>query len=493
MRLLQRLNTIPFHIAGVICFFLIHGYSENIGLIPFWDLLFFFIIHLLAAALFFGLFMWRLRSAKKAGLLTTLLFLFYLFYGAIADFFKGVSFLSWLSHYRYLLGAFLLGMVFLFRYCKRSAGNFQKITLYLNSVFIFFILYDLVYIAFHQPDHVLSAQNGSVIKNREGRFEKKPDIYFVLMDEYSGSNTLRRAYNYDNSGFENFLKQRGFFVASSPMCNYAETSYSMASILSMDYLGWLKERKETVLDVATSGKIISNNEVVRFLRSKGYELYNFSIFEIGDQPTRVDPGLFSFRLKLITSKTLFSRMEKDLLWILQRKVGGRIDFLGEKMLHSFKAGNENVMQLTKEATQKSGPPKFVYTHLMMPHAPFYDSTGAKLSVNAFDKTVDVKLQNKAYLQYLIYTNKVVSNLINELQEKTKRQAVIILMSDHGYRNLIVEGKQASPVNNFNAVYLPGNNYRYYYDSISNVNQFRVLFNSLFEMQIPLLRDSCNFN
>lgn len=62
------------------------------------------------------------------------------------------------------------------------------------------------------------------------------------------------------------------------------------------------------------------------------------------------------------------------------------------------------------------------------------------------------------------------------------------MSDHGYRGLIENGKKVSAHNNFNAAYLPDKNYRLFYDSISNVNQFRVLFNTLIKTSLPLLPD-----
>jgi hypothetical protein len=491
MRFANRLKNFPFHIAGIITFFLIHGYSEHIGLIPFLDLFFFFVVHILAAGLVFWFFKWRLKSAAKAGLLTTFIFTFYLFYGAIADYLKGVSFLTWLSHYRVLLAAFLLGTLLLFRFCKRSKGDFQKVTLYLNSVFLLLIVYDLVFIALHSGNSNMAGKKGAVVNATAGRFEKRPDIYFILIDEYSGSQALKTYFQYDNSRFEQLLKQQGFFVAASPKCNYTATAYSMAATLSMSYLEWLRNRKENAIDYATADKIISDNETMQFLKSKGYALYNYSIFDIDGQPSRFNPGLFSFKLKLITAKTLLNRMEKDLLWKVQLGVGGNIDWIGEQMQHKFKAGNKKILRLTREATALKGP-KFVYSHLLMPHPPFsYDSMGTDVNVNSFNKNLDPNFLNKAYLQYLVHTNKVVGELIKDLLQKTNRQAVIILMSDHGYRSLVVNGKTIVPDNNFNAVYIPGSDYRYYYDSISNVNQFRALFNSVFDTRIPMLPDSCS--
>jgi len=62
------------------------------------------------------------------------------------------------------------------------------------------------------------------------------------------------------------------------------------------------------------------------------------------------------------------------------------------------------------------------------------------------------------------------------------------MGDHGFRY-----DQSIPRHSRfkiqNAVYLPDQNYSQLYDSISAVNQFRVVANTLFKQNLPLLNDS----
>ena len=66
------------------------------------------------------------------------------------------------------------------------------------------------------------------------------------------------------------------------------------------------------------------------------------------------------------------------------------------------------------------------------------------------------------------------------------------MSDHGYRYIKDGGAYSWFFNNQNAVYFPDGDYSLMYDSISNVNQFRVVFNKLFRLNLPLLKDSVIF-
>jgi hypothetical protein len=93
-----------------------------------------------------------------------------------------------------------------------------------------------------------------------------------------------------------------------------------------------------------------------------------------------------------------------------------------------------------------------------------------------------------FLQYEVYTNKIITDHITRLQKETAGKAVVLLMSDHGYQDAVTANK-VLPYYNLNAVYLPKRNYQAWYNGISNANQFRVLFNTLFYQQLPLLADS----
>ena len=125
----------------------------------------------------------------------------------------------------------------------------------------------------------------------------------------------------------------------------------------------------------------------------------------------------------------------------------------------------------------------------MPHSPYlFDSLGRLNRYNYYDQSFNGVLPRERlkhdYLQYLVYSNTVFSGLVDEIMEKTQRKAIVIIMSDHGFRTL-----KNSSFRNFNAVYLPSGNYSQYYDSVSNVNQFRIIFNSLSDQKLPLLKDS----
>jgi hypothetical protein len=86
----------------------------------------------------------------------------------------------------------------------------------------------------------------------------------------------------------------------------------------------------------------------------------------------------------------------------------------------------------------------------------------------------------------------VRELVDTIQKNTNRSAVIILMGDHGYRANTNDGDRSHYFKNLNAVYFPDKNYHLFTDSITGVNQFRVILNSLFKQNLPLLKDSTFF-
>lgn len=97
-----------------------------------------------------------------------------------------------------------------------------------------------------------------------------------------------------------------------------------------------------------------------------------------------------------------------------------------------------------------------------------------------------------YTGYLVYINKKIEELVNTIQAKTKGEACIIIMGDHGYRVHLNGIPDTHVFKNLNAIYFPSKDYQLLRDTISGVNQFRVVFNTLFKQGLPILKDSATF-
>ena len=58
----------------------------------------------------------------------------------------------------------------------------------------------------------------------------KPDIYYIVLDAYSGADVLEEFYDYDNSAFLDFLKGHGFIIPAVVLSNYPRTALSVSSL-----------------------------------------------------------------------------------------------------------------------------------------------------------------------------------------------------------------------------------------------------------------------
>jgi phosphoglycerol transferase MdoB-like AlkP superfamily enzyme len=150
--------------------------------------------------------------------------------------------------------------------------------------------------------------------------------------------------------------------------------------------------------------------------------------------------------------------------------------------------NNNLLigQVKKISGTRGLRPRFIYAHLEMPHSPFFYDRDQRLRA---PKELGAGDMIRGYLDYIPYTNARLKDLVTTIQRNTDDKAVIILMGDHGLRCEIPDPRRIHYFQNQNAVYFPDRDYRLLYDSISGVNQFRVIFNTLFREKIPLLEDS----
>jgi hypothetical protein len=140
------------------------------------------------------------------------------------------------------------------------------------------------------------------------------------------------------------------------------------------------------------------------------------------------------------------------------------------------------------AAQDTHTPHFYYTHLLLPHEPFvYDAAGRYIAVEQHFNPGTPEERKRAYTDYLQYSNSRLLTFIDSLLRRAPRPPIILLLGDHGYRHRTV--RKQTQFSTLNAVYFPDRRYTGFYDSLSHVNQLRILLNNRFGQSIPLLKDS----
>ena len=470
-------------------FFVFHGFTENFSAIPARDCLYLLVIYLAATTIVFFISWLFYRNVSKAALVSLLIMAFHFFFGGIQDMLKKTFDDAFFTRYSFILPFFLAMFTVIIIGLKKRKKEFSNLNFYLNILFCLLLFIDIAWLV----QKVTSKQKTApVLSSAEipGCNDcVKPDIYFLVFDEYSSSTALKELWNFDNTDLDSFLTVKGFTIQSYSKSNYNFTPFSIASTLNMDYLSIPNPKACDVRDYSECFSLIKKNRVCSVLESLGYKIVNYSIFDLDKNPSPVEEDFLPLKTRLITSQTFLSRIKKDLLYHL---LTGRFElpWLTKNMIYSTYNNNEKIIAATlKESKTSTGTPRFIYSHIEMPHPPFYYNSRGKQTDERILIEENNKLTAASYLGYIPRTNQVVKEIVSSIMTHAKRPAIIILIGDHGFRSTPPETYH---FRNQNAVYVSFKKEKWFYPGISNVNEFRVLFNNLFHASYPLLRDSTSF-
>jgi hypothetical protein len=485
--MMQRLRKNPFFLILLPVFFVLHGFTANYDSVPAAGALLLVAEYLAISIVITGIFWIFYRDLIRAALMALVIMMFYFFFGNLQDFIKSHFPGTFILRYRFIFPFTLLFFLTFFIWLKKRKNFSLKLITYLNILFFALILIDTGWLILKIPV-VAKSKKFELSEKGLTRCDScsKPDIFLIIPDQYSGNTALKQVFHFDNSTFENELKLRGFHIAKESSSNYNLTPFSVASTLNMEYLD-LKKGPQNYATVNYSYHVIRNNTVLNFLKTIGYQFYNLSIFDFDKQPAHKYKAFLPYGIKLITSQTFTSRLAEDFNFdILKGKFGRRLQ---NKVLYENLHFNDEIIDLTgKIAARHTGVPKFVYTHLMMPHFPYYyDKNGNPVS---HAKLIgSQKANSDGYIEYLEYSNKKIIHLIDKILGRSPSPPVIILLSDHGFQERKRNYDHKYDFINLNAVFLPKKNDNLFYDSITNVNQFRVIFNTYFHQHMSFLKDS----
>jgi hypothetical protein len=489
---MKLLKKIPFFLPLLAVFFCLHGSVENYGYINAGEVVQVGLIAIACIVLFFGICWLFTRNYLFASLITFFIALWYLFYGAIHDLIKTTSFLSFLQSYTFMLPLLLAFNIFVIWWLKRSKALYTKLFLYLNILFIIFCLADGFLLLNKHFSYKETAVENPLPFNIT-KVAKKPNVYFLLFDEYAGYKSLKDSFGFKNDRLYSFLKQHQFNELPT-FSNYDFTPFSMSSVLNMQYVpeNYLKNSL-TQQDIQNRFGEIRNAQVFAAFKSMKYDIENYSIFDIKQYPALFPyNGLFPIHAGLLTNKLFHNRVIKGIGW---RLFTGRfeIPFLSRHYMYRNDAYNKEVEQkVLKSAATVSVQPKFCYAHFLMPHGQYYrDSTGA-YNTPAIISDLNFRKSKPIYLSYLKYTNEVIQNMVGNIVEKDPL-AIVIVMSDHGFYDYETDHDfDPGNFNNICFVRYPGGKQGSVKLPQSNVNFFRYIFNSEYGQNFPYLPDSTVF-
>jgi len=484
---MKLLKHTPWFLFLLVLFFIVHGAVENFGFIYFGEVIKIGLTILAIVLLFFLITKLIVKNWLHAALIVFFISAWLLFFGAIFDWVKTIKFLSFLHSYTVFVPLMLLSWIVFIVFIRKRTALQNQFCFYLNVLLLIYCVYDLSVLTYKAIGKKAIA-NSRQVNFDQSLIKTKPNIYLLLFDGYPGYKSLKDSFAFANDSLYHFLEQKQFKILPV-FSNYNMTYYSMSSMLNMQYINKpYTPLANTAENDQERIKEIKNAGVVNQLENTGYHFTNYSIFDIADQSSVKGNSFVVSQATLLTNKIFFNKILKDIGWhFISGKY--RIGFI-EKLYRGDERNNQFIEeQLIKNDT--AGSPKFVYAHLLLPHPPiFYDSVGNKLSP---EQVFDPKLAaNKTlFLSYLKYTNKKMEAMVDAIT-KADPGAIILVMSDHGYRDYDI-GDKIEPLhfNNICAIRFPFGNYAVQ-PPLSNVNLFPYIFNSAFNQKIPYLADSSIF-
>jgi hypothetical protein len=312
----------------------------------------------------------------------------------------------------------------------------------------------------------------------------KPDIFYIILDGYPRRDVLQKLHQYNNSGLIEFLKQKNFNVLENSHSNYPGTSLSLASSLNFSYLNDLIPQEEIRAgNQWYLKKLIDQNRTMEILRKQGYGTVAF------------DSGYFTTEIKNVdhfhATGWFLSEFQEALLdttpaWVILKNIG-RYEIQRRRILY--------ILDHLAEVKDPSRP-LFVFAHVMALHPPYvFGPDGEERNEESslqFWKDFgepSAREQSQQYQDQLTFINKKVRAAVESILSKRTRPALIILQGDHG-SSFVPQEREAEFFHErfsiLNAILMPSENQLY--DSMSPVNTFRVVLNSLFQTNLPLLED-----
>ena len=496
-------------------------YSQNIGRVSFDQLFLPLTLVILITIGTYYFFRVIVKNGNKAAIIVTIILITIFAYGHIYILLSDISSEGFdISRNRYLIPIFGISLgigIFLVKRIKTELNNATSILNVVSIVLILVAISNSVIISIdgancdekNMIDITCSDKDFFNERNDFSQYfdkheyhisdgKKPPDVYYIILDEYSRNDVLEEYHNFANDEFTDFLEQHGFHVAKQSFANYPLSMQSIPSLMNMRYLDFLPEeigeevRSYKPLNEKSYG-LLPNNQVMKNFKDMGYKIINFNTFSLHKHEFDLaDMNICHREVHILNNRLLDSTLRTTIF-------GYFIERWDEDERRNVVRCTFNELPNLKENFQDE--PIFVLAHLMLPHPPWIFgpngenvTPGKPLLITDNPEYRDSKEISKIqYLQQVEFANKKTIEFVNEILDQNE-QPIIIIQGDHGSAWDVdwLEPSQDDVyqrLTNFDAIYFPDEENRIELkDDRTLVNTFRIIFNSYFSSNYEILEN-----
>ena len=473
----------------------LYHYSNNVAKLTLLSLSRMLVFNtVLAIVVYFVLMVFNHFQAIKAANATFIFLIFFNIYGLVYRYLLHLDVIR-IKHYTFLPLMLMLAIYSILFITKVENSISDNIWKNLVLVFGILVLFNLINIVPAEVKRLKSdiATASSDTQDKLLIANDSPDIYYIILDEFAGFQAMREYWHYrDVDNFVNFLKDRDFFVAEESHGSSIDTLHQMATRLNYQEYPIGEEYIQTYFND------IADNQVMRDLKSRGYTTLVFDetnmgyssaksiradyLYEYGSSSIpQSDIGKYRFSFDEFGELVI----DNTMLYAVSQKY---------KINSPLVSQHNNMISFTVDniVNRKVPSPKFVYVHLLLPHAPFVFNQNGVVPDNEHFANWNY------YLDNYIFAIKVAEAMINNILSEAdlKNPPLIILQSDHGARNHLTPLEGSAILPNYPedfktlilyALYMPGYDYSSLSQDINPINTFPIVFNYLFHTNIALMK------
>ena len=395
-----------------------------------------------------------IKNGNKAALITGVGVVFFFYFGYVQDALKGILVSNIpVNKTSILVPISIIIFIILTIYFIKSKNNFESIIKIANVVSITLIL--VVCVQFIIP----------------GASAEKPNVYHIILDEYTDNEILTKKFGYNNEKFLEFLNNNGFYMHDKLFSTFGGTVKELNVILNMEYpkkLRWMSEDYES----------LNNNKVMSIFSNQDYSVIETNSMMRWKNFSDVDTKL-CYDTNFINSEFLDQVLGKSIIRYFLEKY--QQDTRRDTIRCTFNVLNE--------ITLKTDGPKYVFSHVYVPHPPFlFGPNGENVIPDHREISGLQSWENpQGYVNQLIYATNEITVVIKNIV-KNDPNAIIIVQGDTGTltgtdisKKTMKEIYQAHSI--LYAVRIPDVEDS---DYMIPVNTYRIIFNNYFNMNYDYL-------
>lgn len=460
---------LPFLLSFYLVFRL---YTANPFEVGFKEIVLLFLLFQVICLAVYLLFYLFLKDHVKTSLITTTVLFFHATYG-IARYLLwglGIPFLT-----RLILFLITLLVTIALVYIIIKSRNLAKALSFTRAFIVILILFsainlvgNLASLAEKRTNGMIKSGNTESVSNFAQKFGR--DIYYMIFDTYMGQRQLKQYYGFDNSDFIQALRDRGFYVVENGRSNYSTTYVSLPATLNMEYMLHSPMYRKDLMNM------LWNNKVMELFSDWGFKNNTLTL------------GVYfpSFAYAENQYRTIFTQFTEET--IMQTYSGEIIKRLvyqkngAKRTPKSF----EILYNIAKDEDYT-----FTYSHMMIPHPPYYFTPEGKLY-----KSVDLdwlsKTNDDRFLDQYKYLNKKIIAFVDSMLA-SDNPPVMILQGDHG-KSAETETPASKhdiydqELSILNAFYFPDSDYSLLNVNFTSINTFLVLQKKYIDPSIELKED-----